>query len=185
MTIAIIVHGGASTVEPGQEEAYRRGVLAALDAGWAVLERGGDACAATEAAIRSMEADETFNAGRGSALNAEGEVEMDAALMEGKDLRYGALTGGRTLRHPISVAHKILAEGPLLLAGEGLHRFAASRGAELCDPLELVTEKQRTHWEEMDQQLQQQRETASKTKDTVGCVALPSAVAVPCWRGVR
>jgi L-asparaginase / beta-aspartyl-peptidase len=172
MTIAIIVHGGASPVPDEEAEAYKRGCLQALQAGWAVLHRGGNACDAVEAAIRSFEADPTFNAASGGFLNADGEVQMDAAIMEGGDLRFGALAAAQGLRHPISVARTILDVGPLLLSGEGVTRFGEAHGAELCDPAELITEKARQEWEQTEQQLRQQPQTEPGGSDTVGCVAL-------------
>ncbi len=172
MSIAIIVHGGASTVPEEKAEAFTQGCLAAAQAGWDVLTRGGNACDAVEAAIRVMEADPTFNAALGSALNADGVVCMDAAIMEGKDLRFGALAAAQGLRHPISVARQILDVGPLLLSGEGVRRFAAGRGAELCDPDELVTAEEREEWEKTERELQQGKQAEVGGHDTVGCVAL-------------
>src|SRR5215216_4429065 len=172
MTIAIIVHGGASTIAAEETEAYRHGCHAALEAGWAILVGGGNACDAVEAAIRVMEDDQTFNAGYGAALNADGLVETDAAFMEGRDLRFGGVAAAQGLRHPISVARLILDAGPLLLSGAGVARFAEGRTTELCDPAELVTEKQRQHWEQTEQQLNKQQAVEPGTKDTVGCVAL-------------
>jgi beta-aspartyl-peptidase (threonine type) len=166
MTIAIIVHGGASTIAPDEEQAYRRGVRAALDAGWEVLERGGPALEAVEAAIRVMEADETFNAGRGSALKADGTVECCAALMRGEDLHYGSVAVVQGLPHPISVA-RLLIDQPRMLAAAGAEEFAAGRGAERCPPEALITEKQRKKLE----QAQKEQSEASQ-HDTVGCVAL-------------
>jgi len=172
MTIAIIVHGGASPVPPDEAETYKRGCLAAVQAGWAVLERGGNACDSVEAAIRSLEDDETFNAARGGFLNADGEVQMDAAIMEGRDLRFGALAAAQGLRHPISVARTILDVGPLLLSGEGVTGFGEANGAELCDPAELIIAKARQKWEQTEQQLREQRQIKPGGSDTVGCVAL-------------
>jgi L-asparaginase / beta-aspartyl-peptidase len=172
MTITIIVHGGASPVPTEEAEAYKRGCLAALEAGWTVLHRGGNACDAVEAAIRVFEADATFNAARGGFLNADGEVQLDAAIMEGRELRFGALAAAQGLRHPSSVARKILDVGPLLLSGEGVTRFGAAHDAELCDPAELITEKGRRKWEQTEQQLREQSNTKPGGSDTVGCVAL-------------
>jgi L-asparaginase / beta-aspartyl-peptidase len=172
MTIAIIVHGGASPVPDQEAQAYKRGCLAAVRAGWAVLEHGGNACDAVEAAIRVMEDDETFNAARGGFLNADGEVQMDAAIMEGTDLCFGAMAAAHGLRHPISVARQILKVGPLLLSGEGVTRFGEAHDAELCDPAELITTKARQQWEQTEQQLREQRQIKLGGSDTVGCVAL-------------
>src|SRR3954471_24141777 len=172
MTIAMIVHGGASPVPDEKADAYKRGCLQAVQAGWAVLQRDGNACDAVEAAIRSFEADETFNAARGGFLNADGAVQLDAAIMEGGDLRYGALAAAQGLRHPISVARTILDVGPLLLSGEGVTSFGAANGAELCDPAELIIAKARQKWEQTEQQLREERQADSASHDTVGCVAL-------------
>src|SRR4051794_20122530 len=172
MTIAIIVHGGASPVPPEEADAYKRGCLQAVQAGWAVLERGGNACDAVEAAVRVFEGDQTFNAASGGFLNADGEVQLDAAIMEGGDLRYGALAAARGLRHPISVARQILDVGPLLLSGEGVTRFGEAYGAELCDPAELMTDKARREWEQTEHKLREQPHIEPGGSDTVGCVAL-------------
>ena len=138
VTWALIVHGGAKEIAPEQEEANRHGCLEALAAGQAILEQGGSAVDAVEAAIRILESDPTFNAGYGSDLNADGEVEMDAALMDGSSLALGAVAAIQGVRHPISVARRMLSETPTLLVGEGARRFAAAQDAELCEPGELV-----------------------------------------------
>ncbi len=164
MTWALIVHGGAKEIAPDREDANRRGSLEALAAGQAILEQGGSAVNAVEAAIRVLESDPTFNAGYGSDLNADGEVEMDAALMDGSSLAIGAVAAIQGVRHPISVARQMLGEPPTLLVGEGARRFAAAQGAELCEPGELIPprrdgpEEKKTH-----------------DHDTVGCVALDSS----------
>lgn len=172
MTIAIIVHGGASAVPAEEADTYKRGCAAAMEAGWAILGQGGSAIDAVEAAIRVLEEDPTFNAGLGGMLNADGAVELSASLMEGENLHFGSLGAAFGLRHPISVARQILDVGPLLLAGEGVRRFAADRSAELCNPAELITDKQRKHWEQQEQQMQQQATSPTLGSDTVGCVAL-------------
>jgi beta-aspartyl-peptidase (threonine type) len=169
MPIAIIVHGGASTIPDGEEEAYRAGCLRAAEAGWAVLERGGAALDAVEAAVRVLEADPTFNAGRGGALNAAGAVELCAGVMEGAELKFGAVTVVRGVPHPIALARALLErDGTRLLAAHGAEQFADAIGAERCDPADLITDKQRRMLQE--QQAQQARPASSH--DTVGCVAL-------------
>lgn len=156
---AIIVHGGAKNITPGQEQAHRRGCLAALTAGQSVLERDGSALEAAEAAVRALEDDPTFNAGYGSVLNAQGEVECDAAIMDGATLEVGAVAAVRSLRHPISVAATLLHQKPVLLVAEGAELFARSQNAELCDPADLVCHSL-------------PERAMDPGCDTVGCVAL-------------
>src|SRR4051794_27919449 len=119
MAWAIIVHGGAHPVADNKVDASNRACLAAVDAGAAILAGGGAALDAVEAAIRVLEDDPVFNAGFGSALNADGEVENDAALMEGAKLMAGAVASIRGVRNPISAARKVMATEHVLLSGEG------------------------------------------------------------------
>jgi beta-aspartyl-peptidase (threonine type) len=153
---SIIVHGGAGLIRAGREERKRRGMLAAVAAGQALLEAGGGAVAAVEAAIRVMEDDPVFNAGFGSVLNADGEVEMDAAIMDGAALDFGGVAAVKGLRHPVSVARALLKETPILLAAEGARRFADRIGAETCDAEAMIAPARR----------------ARQGVDTVGCVAV-------------
>ena len=155
---ALIVHGGAKEIAPEEREENRAGCREAAAAGRQVLERGGSAIEAVEAAIRVLEARPIFNAGRGSALNALGEVEMCAALMDGKTLDIGGVGALMGVRHPVSVARLLLREQPVLLVGEGAYMFARDNHAELCDPRELIVEKR--------------RESLEQLHDTVGAVAL-------------
>src|SRR4051794_11707927 len=126
---ALIVHGGAKEMERDEESDNRRGVLEAVRAGAGVLERGGSAVDAVEAAIRVMEDLLVFNAGRGSAANAAGEVEMCAGLMDGRDLSTGAVGAIKQVRNPISVARKLMPEKEVILVGEGALLFAREQGA--------------------------------------------------------
>jgi beta-aspartyl-peptidase (threonine type) len=132
-TWSLAVHGGAHQIEREQEEAHRNGCLAALASGEAILRRGGPAIQAVEAAIRVLEDDPTFNAGNGAARNAEGVVELDAAIMDGRDLALGGVTALRGARNPIAVARLLLREKPVLLAADGARRFAESRGIAFTD----------------------------------------------------
>ena len=135
---AIVVHGGAWDVPDDAWDDHRRGVTRATDAGWDVLARGGSALDAVEAAILLMEDDPTFDAGTGSVLNRDGRVEMDAALMDGRDLGVGAVACVNEVRNPIRLARAVLGTDHVLLVGEGAHRFARERGVPTCDPAELV-----------------------------------------------
>lgn len=158
---ALIVHGGAKPIAPEEEEENRDGVRQALAAGRALLEAGGSALDAAEAAVRVLEDLPAFNAGRGAALNERGDIEMSAAIMDGRDLAVGAIADVGRIRSPIGLARKLLPEAPVLLVGEGAILFAEQQGAEFCDPAELITEKQRRALAEHKEQ-----------PDTVGAVAL-------------
>jgi len=165
VTLAIIVHGGAKTVSEDKIAARTSaGCLAAVEAGWAVLRSGGSAGEAVEAAIRVLESDQTFNAGFGATLNSEGEVELDAAIMEGAKLGWGAVAAVQGVRHPISVARKIMDEKPLLLVARSGERFAAEHGLEMCAKEDLISDEQQQEWEEEQEVLDR--------PNTVGCVAL-------------
>ena len=148
MTIAIVVHGGAKAVSEEKEQPNKEGCLAAIQAGWDILSQGGDAKAAVEAAIRVLESDQTFNAGFGSTLNSEGEVENDAAMMESTALKWGGVAAVQGLRHPISVARKVMEEKPRLLAARSGERFARERGLELCAKEDLISQEQQQEWED-------------------------------------
>jgi beta-aspartyl-peptidase (threonine type) len=163
MAWAIIVHGGAHSIPPDKLEAHNAGCTRAAEAGAKILEDGGTALEAVEAAVRVLEDDPTFNAGYGSALNSEGEVEMDAAIMEGSELRVGGIASIRGVRHPISVARAVMKTKHALLAGEGARHFAEESGCEVCEPEEMIDGDVRAEWE---------RDLTLHGSDTVGCVAL-------------
>lgn len=118
-------------LDPGQEQCARAGLEAALVAGTAVLERRGSALDAVEAAVRVLEEDVCFNAGRGSVLTATGSIELDAAIMDGRNRAAGAVAGLRTTRAPISLARRLLDHSPhLFLSGKGADDFARNQGLE-------------------------------------------------------
>ena len=136
MDWTIVIHGGCGAMRPDrlppeQEERARAGLNAALDAGEAILSRGGDALDAVEAAARVLEDDPAFNAGRGSVLTADGRVELDAAIMDGRDRRAGAVAGLTATRAPISAARAAMEHSPhVLLTYDGADRFAREQGLE-------------------------------------------------------
>jgi beta-aspartyl-peptidase (threonine type) len=148
MPIAMIVHGGAWAIPDEQVEPHLAGCRGALAAGWEILGRGGSALDACEAAVRLMEDDPIFDAGTGSVLTAAGTVELDAALMDGRTLRYGAVANLRRVRNPISLARQVLAGPGTMLVSEGAEQFAAARGVPLIENAELVVERERTLWEQ-------------------------------------
>lgn len=122
------------TLAPEQERCARAGLDAALAAGAEILDRGGFACDAAEAAVRVLEEDPCFNAGRGSVLDADGHIELDAAIMDGRNRRAGAVAGLRTTRAPVSLARALMDHGPhLFLSGRGADQYASDLGFEQVD----------------------------------------------------
>src|SRR5438270_6661551 len=132
----LLVHGGAGSMRPGQldseqERCARAGLEAALEAGSAILDKRESALDAVEAAVRVLEEDPCFNAGRGSVLTASGCIELDAAIMDGRTRAAGAVSGLRTTRAPISLARRLLDQGPhVFLSGHGADDFARDNGFE-------------------------------------------------------
>ncbi len=132
--IALAIHGGAGTIlksqmTPELEREYRGGLEAGLKAGWAILEKGGSSLDAVEAAVVSLEDFPLFNAGRGSVFTHEGKQEMDAAIMDGANLKAGAVAFVRNIRNPITLARLVMERTEhVLLAGEGANQFAEQIG---------------------------------------------------------
>lgn len=164
---SLIIHGGAKSIRPHRETANRQGCLAAAQAGCRVLRDSGTSLEAVEAVVRVLEDDPVFNAGYGSVLNAEGAVEMDAALMDGTSLDIGAVAAIQGIRNPISVARLLLRETPVLLVADGAMRYAREHGAKLCAREMMISHEQF-------------RSVAQSNHDTVGCVArdVSGAIAV-------
>src|ERR1700745_3161853 len=157
-------------------DAHLNGVRNAVAAGWRALTRAGTALDAVEEAVVVMEDDETFDAGRGSFLNRDGKVQLDAFIMEGSTLRGGGVGCVERIRNPIRAARKILSESPhVYFVGEGAEGFAAEHGIELCDNRDLVIPR------EVERLRAFQSQTADQvpdlfapaiSHDTVGAVAL-------------
>ena len=125
-------------------EAHERGIRDALDAGYAALAGGGTALNAVEAAVASMEDDDTFDAGRGSFLTRDGRVQMDALLMDGGTLRAGGVACVERLRNPIRAARLVLDQSPhVYFVGTGAERFARQHGMTLCDNTDLIVPRER------------------------------------------
>ena len=139
----ILVHGGAWAIPEHMIDAHLRGVEAAAAAGWQVLHKGGSSLDAVEAAVVAMEEDETFDAGRGSFLNMDGRVQLDALIMDGATLRAGGVGCVEHIRNPVRAAKKILTESPhVYFVGTGAERFAQEHGIDLCANEELVIERE-------------------------------------------
>jgi beta-aspartyl-peptidase (threonine type) len=157
-------------------EAHLNGVRNAVAAGWSILERGGPALDAIEAAVVVMEDDETFDAGRGSFLNRDGKVQLDALIMDGATLRAGGVGCVEHLRNPIRAARKILSESPhVYFVAEGAERFAAAHGLELCRNEDLIIPREVEHLREYQSGTERDGNdlfAPAVSHDTVGAVAL-------------
>ncbi|MDD1756319.1 MAG: isoaspartyl peptidase/L-asparaginase [Methanomassiliicoccales archaeon] len=182
MRPAIIVHGGAWDIPPDMREAHLQGCSRAVEEGYALLSQGRSALDAVEAAVRLMEDDPTFDAGRGSFLNSDGEVELDAIIMEGDELRTGAVAAVQHILHPISLARAVMDRTQhCLLVGDGALRFARSIEMDTVEVPELLTCRELERWKAIRaEKAFEQRDvfedavTRYKRKGTVGAVALDS-----------
>ena len=175
--VSLVVHGGAWDIPDELVEAHRLGVQKALMVGMAILNDGGTAIDAVESAITLMEDDETFDAGTGSFLNAAGEVELDASIMDGKAFRAGAVAAVQNVKNPITLARKIMEESEhVLLVGKGAVRFAKEHGIKTCSQDELIIEREIERWRAYQKRPMSSTKEAFRRKrvptDTVGAVAL-------------
>ena len=187
--IVIVIHGGAGVIErshmsPEREASYRAGLGAALDAGFAVLEGGGAALDAVAAAVRTMEDDPQFNAGRGAVLNHDGICELDAAIMDGAGPRAGAVAGVHHVKNPIDLARLVMDKSPhVLLAGQGAEEFALAQGVVLVPESYFITPERVRELEQEKRAAAERTPTAPlplrpappKGMGTVGAVALDRA----------
>jgi len=171
MTIALIVHGGAGNYPPEQRCSAQEGCRAGLLVGWQLLQNNGSALDAVEAAVRALEDDPQFNAGTGSYLTREGNIEMDAGIMDGEMLRVGSVAGVELIKNPIVLARKVLESPHVLLIGRGAQLFALEHGMSLCTREDLLTERTYTRWQQKRVVLMQEPE---QKYGTVGAVAVDS-----------
>lgn len=179
--IAIAIHGGAGTILSSQmttdlEREYRNGLEAALKQGFTILEKGGSALDAVEAAVISLEDFPLFNAGRGSVFTHEGEQEMDAAIMDGHLLKAGATAFIKNIKNPIKLARLVMERTDhVLLAGDGANQFADEIGVETAPDEYFFTEHR---WLQLQEALAAGRiqldHSAAKPLGTVGAVAFDS-----------
>ena len=178
--LAIAIHGGAGVIAreqlgPDDGAGYRAGLAEALDAGYAVLERGGSSLDAVTTAVRILEDNPLFNAGRGAVLTHEGQAELDASIMTGHDLKAGAVAGVKRIRHPIDLARKVMEDSPhVMLYGAGAEEFANSRGFEFVPNEFFITPLRKQQLERVLQGRTQPRNELSGL-GTVGAVAIDSA----------
>ncbi|HTV82060.1 MAG TPA: isoaspartyl peptidase/L-asparaginase [Acidobacteriaceae bacterium] len=140
----LLVHGGAWNIPADLLDAHEQGVFDALQSGWRLLERGGSALDAVQAAVTVLEDDPAFDAGRGSFLTRDGRVQLDALLMDGGTLRAGGVACVERLRNPIRAARLVLDESPhVYFVGRGAEEFAEAHGLPLIDNRELVLDRER------------------------------------------
>jgi len=179
--LGIAIHGGAGVIDPAKmtperAASYRAGLAAALDAGYAILERGGSSVEAVTAAVRTLEDDPQFNAGRGAVLNHEGDAELDAAIMDGNGPRAGAVAGVRHVKNPVELARLVMEKSPhVLLVAEGAEEFALEQGMVLVPRDYFRTEARIRELEEARHQAEQVKAAAPGASGTVGAVALDGA----------
>ena len=164
---AIVVHGGAgATAADDHARSCAAGCLVAARIGHRVLAAGGTALEAVEAAVVALEDDPLFNAGTGACLTADGDIELDAALMNGADLSCGAVAALKSFANPVRIARLVLERsGHVLLVGDGAARFARTQGVLPCPPAKLVTPRALERWE-------REREGLARRNGTVGAVAI-------------
>ncbi|XP_054370435.1 isoaspartyl peptidase/L-asparaginase isoform X2 [Molothrus ater] len=180
MKPVIVVHGGAGRIFKEREEGCRAGVVRAALRGYALLKQGGSAVDAVEEAVRSMEDDPHFNAGCGSVLNEKGEVEMDAIIMDGKNLDSGAVSAVKCIANPIKLARLVMEKTKhLLLTDHGAHLFAQAMGIPEIPGEKLVTERSQERWKK-NLEPDSNPEEFQKDLGTVGAVAIDSEGNVAC-----
>ena len=174
---SLAIHGGAGVIErgslsPEKEKAYRAGLGEALRAGSAVLDKGGPALDAVAAAVRVLEDNPLFNAGRGAVFTADGRNELDSAIMDGKTQKAGAVAGVTRTRHPVDLARAVMDKSPhVMLAGAGADKFSLEQGLEQVEPGWFRTEER---WQQLLAWRKRQQAAVDPTHlfGTVGAVAL-------------
>ena len=165
---SIAIHGGAGTITrknmtPGKENAYRSKLKETLNVGYSILNKGGTSLDAVEATIRIMENSELFNAGKGAVFTNAGTNELDASIMDGRNLKAGAVARVKTVKNPISAARKVMEETwHVMLSGDGADKFAKEQVLDIVDPNYFYTQRR---WDSL-------KKIQVEKHGTVGCVAL-------------
>ena len=164
----ILIHGGVGTIDRQMPDSIKNHYLIslskALSIGQIILEQGGTSLDAVEQVVRFMEDDPRFNAGKGSVYTADGTHELDASIMEGRDLSCGAIAGVKTIKNPVSLARLVMEKTPhVLLIGEGAEAFGKSMGVDIVPNDFFNTQHRYEQW---------QKSISKEIKGTVGCVAL-------------
>ncbi len=165
--ITLAIHGGAGTITrvnmtPEKDKAYRETLELALKTGYEVLKKGGTSLDAVEATVRVMEDSPLFNAGKGAVFTHEGKNEMDAAIMEGKDLKAGAIAGVTVIRNPISTARKVMENSEhVMLVGKGAEEFAKLQKQTIVNPSYFYTENR---WKGLQNALKEEKSQLDHTE---------------------
>lgn len=170
---ALAIHGGAGTIlkertSPAEDRAYREGLEAALQAGYEVLAKGGSALDAVETAVRSLEENPLFNAGKGAVMTAEGTHELDAAIMDGRTQAAGAVARLQHVKSPIGLARLVMERSPhVMLVGEGAEAFAQTQGVPMVPNESFRTEARWKAYLKV-----REKAVPTEPRGTVGAVAL-------------
>lgn len=175
MKPALIVHGGAWSIPDQLNEPHLTGVKRAIDLVYPLLAEGLSAFDAVEKAVNLLEEDPTFDAGRGSFLNSIGEIEMDAIIMDGLTMKFGAVGAVQNILHPVSVARLVMEKTEhALLVGSGAQRFAIEQGFEILEPVTLLTERELEFYQSIrnDPAFTTRKPFEPHPTGTVGAVAL-------------
>jgi beta-aspartyl-peptidase (threonine type) len=178
----LLVHGGAWAIPDAVLGAHRDGLDRVLDTGSKLLKDGAPALTIVTEAGAALEAHEAFNAGHGAMLNQDGAAELDAGVMNGPTLEYGAVMATQHLAHPVRVARRLLSDGEgrvRMLAGEGAERFAEAQGVDLVPNEQLICPREQQRYERIRQQAEADHPSRSflpglstlQGADTVGAVA--------------
>jgi beta-aspartyl-peptidase (threonine type) len=164
----LVVHGGAGAMgglSAERQAAYQAGLSRALSAGYAILKTGGTALDAVTASIRVLEDDSLFNAGRGAVFTYDGRNELDASIMDGSNLKAGAVAGVTTVRNPITAARAVMEQSPhVMLAGKGAEQFAAAHGCTIVRPAYFYTT---ARWNDLQRAKKSIDEKAKREKDSL------------------
>ena len=156
--IALVIHGGAGTILKQSmtvetEKAYKESLEKALQEGYRILNKGGSAIDAVEACVKILEDNPLFNAGKGAVFTHEGKIELDAAIMDGKNLAAGSVAGVTTIKNPVSAARIVMEKsGHVMLIGKGAEAFAAEQGLEIVSQEYFYTQNR---WDSLQKLIKQ------------------------------
>ncbi len=168
--VVLVIHGGAgtilkSTMTAEKEAAYKAGLTMALQKGYDTLLKGGSSLDAVEIAVRILEDNPLFNAGKGAVFTNAGKNELDAAIMNGKTLAAGSIAGVTTIKNPITAARAVMEKSPhVMMTGKGAEEFAMQQGLEIVDPSYFYTEER---WKTLEKAKKETGDTIAEKKDTV------------------